>query len=142
MNIQYSPVVGGEKIEYQFSGEKVQVDGKIYDLSSVEKDKRYDVPFPLVDVYRGSDGDLEVTLIQYHRADAPEEEKFPKLFTAEDSELDDLAAIELEEIVEIETVSEELPSETELLELQIEALAEKNQMYEQAIMELAMSVYK
>lgn len=85
MQIKYSPQCSDNVISYQFQGETViaTLNGKsqTVDLSNVSKYPRFgdeqqtELPFFILSV-RVDEGVKKVELLKFHRADAPESERF------------------------------------------------------------------
>jgi hypothetical protein len=117
MIIQPSPVRSDEKIEYKFNDEQILAtinnDELLFNLQNIETGKQYEPQFPINEVKRNEDGTLEVTVINYHDADASEDERFPDPFEAVNEEFEtDTEAIQLDELI-IEEPEPEGLSETE-----------------------------
>lgn len=122
MIIQPSPVRSDEKLDYKFNKEQILVtvnNGEmLFNLQNIETNKQYEPKFPISNVRRDEDGQLEVTLVKYHGANAPHEERFPESFVAVNEEFEtDLEPIQLEEVTE--EVIEQQPSTEDMIMMAI-----------------------
>ena len=122
MIIKPSPVRSDKKIDYKFNKEQILAtvndDELLFSLYNIETNKQYESKFPISNVKRNEDGQLEVTLVKYHGANASYEERFPEPFEAVSEELEtDLEPIQLEEVTE--EVIEQQPSTEDMIMMAI-----------------------
>lgn len=130
MKVIYSPLLSTKEIDYKCNKEQILAtindDELLFDLSNIERGKQYEVQYPIRDVVKNEDGELEVTLVKYHDANAPYKELFPESFEAVNEEFEtDLEPIQLEEVI-IEEVTPR-PSSEDLLMLAIADLDEQRE---------------
>lgn len=107
MKILYTAISSERTTNYKFYNEKILAsvgDHEIlFDLTNIEVGKQYAVHFPISEIKRNEDGDLEVTLFKFYNVNSAEEDRFPKPFIAEDMEFETkLEPIFLKEIKEQE----------------------------------------